>query len=113
MPFSASLASSTTFKRKHAHKLSNKAHACLHARRRSTVSMELYDATPREFSVLDYLFNPNSTRPVSSYSDTPLEVLSQAFYPRLPITGLSTTRTALGITSRHLLLMTKGGQVWA
>jgi hypothetical protein len=26
------------------------------------ISMDLFDATPREFSVLDYLFNPNRYR---------------------------------------------------
>ena len=41
------------------------------------VSMELFDATPRDFSVLDYLFNPNSTQPVSSFDPVPLEVASQ------------------------------------
>eukprot|EP00798_Chlamydomonas_sp_ICE-L_P006703 gene6703-3373_t len=83
------------------------------ASRRSTVSIELYDATDREFSVLDYLFNPNSTRPVSSFVQAPVEALSQAFYPRVPIVGLAATRTGQGITSKWLLLLTSSGQVYA
>jgi hypothetical protein len=54
--------------------------SCTRARqwlgRHVVVSLELYDASPRHatFSVLDHLFNPNATPPVSSYSPEPLEV---------------------------------------
>ncbi|PNH02834.1 ER membrane protein complex subunit 1, partial [Tetrabaena socialis] len=77
-------------------------------------SLELYDATPgREFSVLDYLFNPNSTRAVSSFDPAPLEVLSQVFFSRLvPVAG-GTTRTEQGITAKQLLLVTNTDQVYA
>ena len=78
----------------------------------SIVSMELFDATPREFSVLDYLFNPNSTRPVSSFDTSPLEVASLAFWSRTPSRFLSVTATGQGITSRQLLMGTLTDQVW-
>ncbi len=75
-------------------------------------SMELFDATPgREFSVLDYLFNPNATKPVSSFTPTPLEVLSQSFFSRLAPTAATATRTEQGITSKQLLISTNTDQV--
>ena len=79
--------------------------------RMGIVSMELFDATPREFSVLDYLFNPNSTQPISSFDAMPLEVASQAFWSRTPSRFLSVTSTQQGITSRQLLVGTVTDQV--
>ncbi|KAG2493104.1 hypothetical protein HYH03_008767 [Edaphochlamys debaryana] len=82
--------------------------------RQVACSMELYDATPgREFSVLDYLFNPNSTLPVSSFSATPIEVLTQSYYSRLVPTGAAVTRTEQGITAKQLLLLANTDQVYA
>lgn len=76
------------------------------------VSMELFDATPREFSVLDYLFNPNSTAAISSLdAPAPLEVVSQAYWSRAPSRFLSVTSTRQGITSRQLLVGTVMDQV--
>lgn len=75
------------------------------------VSMELFDATPREFSVLDYLFNPNTTHPISSFDNSPLEVISQAYWSRSPSRFLSVTSTGQGITSRQLLVGTLTDQV--
>jgi hypothetical protein len=37
-------------------------------------SLEVYDASDRDFSVLDALFNPNATQPQSSFNIPPLEV---------------------------------------
>lgn len=74
--------------------------------------MEMYDATPgREFSVLDYLFNPNSTQPVSSLTPTPIEVVSQSYFSRIVPTGLAVTRTEQGITAKQLLVVTNTDQV--
>ena len=74
--------------------------------------MELFDATPREFSVLDYLFNPNSTQAISSLeSPAPLEVVSQSYWSRTPSRFLSVTSTRQGITSRQLLVGTVTDQV--
>jgi hypothetical protein len=74
--------------------------------------MELYDATPgREFSVLDYLFNPNSTQPVSSLTPTPIEVVSQSYFSRIVPTGMAVTRTEQGITAKQLLVTTNTDQV--
>ncbi|KAG2424507.1 hypothetical protein HXX76_014388 [Chlamydomonas incerta] len=77
-------------------------------------AMELYDATPgREFSVLDYLFNPNSTQPVSSLTPTPIEAVSQSYFSRIVPTGLAVTRTEQGITAKQLLVITNTDQVYA
>ncbi|KAG2448475.1 hypothetical protein HYH02_006367 [Chlamydomonas schloesseri] len=77
-------------------------------------SMELYDATPgRDFSVLDYLFNPNSTQPVSSLTPTPIEVVSQSYFSRIVPTGLAVTRTEQGITAKQMLVITNTDQVYA
>ncbi|KXZ55164.1 hypothetical protein GPECTOR_3g311 [Gonium pectorale] len=77
-------------------------------------SMELYDATPgREFSVLDYLFNPNSTQPVSSFNPSPVEVLTQSFFTRVVPLAAAVTRTEQGITSKQVLLVTNTDQVYA
>ena len=79
--------------------------------RLGVVSLELFDSTPRDFSVLDYLFNPNNTQPVSSFDSSPLEVVSQAFWSRAPARFLSVTSTGQGITSRQLLVGTHTDQV--
>ncbi|GIL85172.1 hypothetical protein Vretifemale_13572 [Volvox reticuliferus] len=77
-------------------------------------SMELYDATPgRQFNVLDYLFNPNSTQPVSSLKPTPLEVQTQSFFSRLVPTAATVTQTEQGITAKQLLIVTNTDQVYA
>ncbi|GLI60547.1 hypothetical protein VaNZ11_002704 [Volvox africanus] len=77
-------------------------------------SMELYDATPgRQFNVLDYLFNPNSTRPVSSLKPTPVEVQTQSFFSRLVPRAATVTRTEQGITAKQLLIVTNTDQVYA
>lgn len=54
-----------------------RARACVAGARYVAASMELYDASPRPFSVLDYLFNPHAVRPTSAFNATPVEVLSQ------------------------------------
>jgi hypothetical protein len=83
-------------------------------RRVVAASLELYDGTQgRQFSVLDYLFNPNSTQPVSSFTATPLEVAAQSFYSRLLPRGAAVTRTEQGITAKQLLLLTNTDQVRA
>lgn len=82
-----------------------------HHHRLGVVSLELFDSTPRDFSVLDYLFNPNNTQPVSSFDASPLEVVSQAFWSRTPARFLSVTSTGQGITSRQLLVGTHTDQV--
>ncbi|GFR39708.1 hypothetical protein Agub_g187 [Astrephomene gubernaculifera] len=81
--------------------------------RHVATSMELYDATNRQFSVLDYLFNPNSTQPVSSFATTPVEVISQSFFSRVVPTAAAVTRTEQGITAKQLLLVTNTDQVYA
>ena len=58
----------------------------------AVTSIELYDASPREFNVLDYLFNPNSTGPVSSFNHTAVEVLSLSFFTRMPARALAVTQ---------------------
>jgi hypothetical protein len=45
-----------------------------HSPRFTVTSLEVYDASDREFSVLDALFNPNATKPQSSFDVPPLEV---------------------------------------
>lgn len=74
--------------------------------------MELYDATAgREFSVLDYLFNPNSTLPVSSFTPTIVGVQTQSFFSRLVPKSAAITRTEQGITAKQVLLVTNTDQV--
>lgn len=91
---------------------SSAATPCAPLSRFVATSMELFDATPgREFSVLDYLFNPNATKPVSSFTPTPLEVLSQSYFSRLAPTAATATRTEQGITSKQLLISTNTDQV--
>ncbi|MEW5302534.1 MAG: hypothetical protein WDW36_005311 [Sanguina aurantia] len=75
-------------------------------------SLEMFDASPRDFSVLDYLFNPNSTLPVSSYHAAPIEVTSLSVWARLPAKALATTTTARGITAKMILIATTSDQVY-
>ncbi|MEW5310523.1 MAG: hypothetical protein WDW38_002312 [Sanguina aurantia] len=63
-------------------------------------------------SVLDYLFNPNSTLPVSSYHAAPIEVTSLSVWARLPAKALATTTTARGITAKMILIATTSDQVY-
>jgi hypothetical protein len=84
------------------------------ARRVALLSLEAYDASDdRTFSVLDYLFNPNSTRAVSSYDNATLDVRSAAFWPRTHARFLSATRTQQGITSKQVLIGTETNQLYA
>ncbi|KAJ9518790.1 hypothetical protein QJQ45_026065 [Haematococcus lacustris] len=76
-------------------------------------SLELFDASERQFSLLDTLFNPNATQPTSSFNPPPLEVLTASFFQRLPAKGLASTMTREGITSRMLLSLTTSDQVYA
>ncbi|KAF5841245.1 hypothetical protein DUNSADRAFT_13699 [Dunaliella salina] len=83
------------------------------AARFALTSLELFDVTPREFSVLDALFNPNATQPVTSFNPPPLEVISASFFTRTPARSFGVTRTRAGITSKQLLARTIYDQVYA
>lgn len=83
------------------------------ASRFSITSLELYDASERQFSVLDHMFNPNATAPQSSFNPPPLEVLTSAFFTRTPAKALAVTRTRAGINSKLLIGLTHTDQVYA
>ncbi|GFH07316.1 EMC1_C domain-containing protein [Haematococcus lacustris] len=46
-------------------------------------SLELFDASERQFSLLDTLFNPNATQPTSSFNPPPLELTAEEQEERL------------------------------
>ena len=83
----------------------------MEAKKSAFASLEVFDATDREFSVLDYLFNPNSTKPISSYDATPVEVLSMTFWNLAPSRFLASTLTRQGITSRQMLVGSETDQL--
>lgn len=70
--------------------------------------LEVYDASQHDLRVVDLAFG-TSTANVSSWDATPLEVLHDSFYTKLPVTGLDVTRTARGITARQILMSTPTG----
>jgi hypothetical protein len=74
--------------------------------------MELYDATPRAFSIAD-VFGGKATSQAQASSLQPadLEVLTQAYYLPSPVVTLSVTRTAKAITTKQVLLGTSSDQV--
>lgn len=85
----------------------------LGARRYEVGVMELYDATPRNFSALEVLTGGGGgAADLSSYAPAALEVLQQAYFTSLPARALAITRTALGITSKMVLLATISDQVY-
>jgi len=85
------------------------------AMRPAILTLELYDGSGAEqdFSVLDYLFNPNATLPVSSYDNATLMVLSNAYWPRTPARFLASSVTQRGITQKHVLMGTHADQLYA
>eukprot|EP00201_Polytomella_parva_P009509 CAMPEP_0175051584 /NCGR_PEP_ID=MMETSP0052_2-20121109/7888_1 /TAXON_ID=51329 ORGANISM="Polytomella parva, Strain SAG 63-3" /NCGR_SAMPLE_ID=MMETSP0052_2 /ASSEMBLY_ACC=CAM_ASM_000194 /LENGTH=1079 /DNA_ID=CAMNT_0016315899 /DNA_START=94 /DNA_END=3333 /DNA_ORIENTATION=+ len=84
----------------------------LSAARSTVMSQELYDATPKGFSVLDYLFNPNSTQPTSSFLPAPIDTVSQVFFMPLQPEQLFPTATRQGLTMKQVLVRTNTNQVF-
>lgn len=79
--------------------------------------MELYDSSPRNFSLSSAIFgNRTSTQgPGGSEPEAALqlEVLSQSYFSRLPVKALGVTRTSQGLTPKQILFITQSDQVFA
>ncbi|KAI3435883.1 hypothetical protein D9Q98_001941 [Chlorella vulgaris] len=81
------------------------------AHRWQMASVELFDASPPTLRVSDLAFAETNTTS-SSWDAPPLEVGSQSFLCRLPVVGLSVTRSARGNTAKQVMLLTQAGQVY-
>lgn len=67
-------------------------------------SVELYDGTPREFSVADLAFVGPANLTRDAWDPLPLQALSRSFYAKYPAATMAVTATKHGITAPQVLL---------
>lgn len=85
----------------------------INAARFQMTVMEMFDSSPRPFDLMEQLFNANTSTSITSWQRALVAVSSQSYYARTPLKGLAVSRTAKGITSRQLLLLTHSDQVYS
>ena len=72
-------------------------------------SLELFDVSPHDLSLLDLALHVTNTT-ASSWDPTPLEASSATYFTKLPVSVLGLTRTARAVTAKQVLLGSVAGK---